>query len=237
MKKPRARRTGDLSGAAPKRSPAQSASKPVDKVGPPGLSHRGKTAPAPLDTRMIRSRDALRRGLLALLERKQFEQITIRDIAAEAGVGYATFFRHHPSKEDLLGAIAAEEIAQLMELTLPLLDSRDTSISCLALCTYIDRHRTLWSALLAGGAAATLRAEFIRLAKEGASRVRSSRWIPVELGAVYGVAATIEILAWWLHQPAGAYSVEQVAGYLDRLVVAPATAADQRPEPGRRNRP
>jgi AcrR family transcriptional regulator len=209
----------------PKHSTRRSATRPSS----PGLPlRRSKAATLKgVDARILRSREALRRGLLALLEKKQFEQITIRDIAAQAKVGYATFFRHHPSKEDLLGEIAAEEIAQLMALTLPLLDARDTRVSCLALCNYVDQHRVLWSVLLAGGAAATLRAELIRLARQWAPKVRTSRWIPVELGTVSGVAATIEILSWWLHRPAGEYSAEQVAEFLDRLVVAPATAPDR----------
>jgi AcrR family transcriptional regulator len=179
------------------------------------------------DVRMLRTRQALRRALLALLERKQLEEISVRDIVAEAGVGYATFFRHHPTKEDLLGEIAAEQVGRLMELTLPLLDPTDTRVSCLALCDYVNKHRTLWTALLTGGAAGALRAEFIRLAMESADNVRSSDWLPVELGTVYGVSASIEILTWWLRQPPGKYSPEQVAEFVDRLVVAPSTAADR----------
>jgi AcrR family transcriptional regulator len=174
---------------------------------------------------MLRTRQALRRALLALLDRQQLEQITIRDIVAEAGIGYATFFRHHASKEELLNEIAAEQVGSLMALTLPLLDPTDTRVSCLALCKYVNKHRALWSALLTGGAAGALRAEFIRLATASAATVRSSDWLPVELGAVYGVTATVEILAWWLRTPAGEYPVEQVAEFLDRLVVAPATAS------------
>jgi AcrR family transcriptional regulator len=187
------------------------------------VSKRSRPA-AVTDLRMLRTRQALRRALLALLERNQLDQISIRDIVAEAGVGYATFFRHHASKEELLNEIAAEQVGSLMALTLPLLDPTDTRVSCLALAKYVDKHRALWSALLTGGAASALRAEFIRLAQESAANVRSSEWIPVELGAVYGVTATIEILTWWLRRPAGEYTPEQVAEFIDRLVVAPATA-------------
>jgi AcrR family transcriptional regulator len=190
-------------------------------------SRRYRPRPSPAtDARMLRTREALRRALLELLESRQLEQITVRDIAAEAGVGYATFFRHHTSKEELLNEIAAEEIGRLMQLTMPLLDVRDTRVSCLALCRDIDQHRATWSALLAGGGSTTLRTEFIRLASEGANRVRTNRgWLPVELGAVYGVAATVEILGWWLRRPAGEFSVEQIAEILDRLVVGPAVGS------------
>lgn len=190
------------------------------------VSPRSRSRPSAVtDVRMLRTRQALRRALLALLDRKQLDQITIRDIVAEAGIGYATFFRHHASKEELLDEIAAEQVGNLMALTLPLLDPTDTRVSCLALCKYVNKHRALWSALLTGGAAGALRAEFIRLATASAATVRTNDWLPVELGAVYGVTASIEILTWWLRRPAGEYPAEQVAEFLDRLVVAPATAA------------
>ena len=54
------------------------------------------------DARAVRSARAMEAALLALLARKPLEQITIREVAAEAGVSYATFFRHHPTKEALL---------------------------------------------------------------------------------------------------------------------------------------
>jgi AcrR family transcriptional regulator len=177
--------------------------------------------PETKDLRTRRTRESLRGALLILLQRRQFDQITIGDVTAEAQIGYATFFRHYASKEDLFNEIAAEQIGSLMALVLPLLDATDTYVASLALCEYACKHRGLWCTLLTGGAAGTLRREFVRLAKEGAVYVRTSEWLPVELGAVYGVSATLEILAWWLQRPAE-YTPRQIAEILDRLVVAPA---------------
>ena len=189
------------------------------------------------DARMVRTRAALRRALLALLERKHFDQITVRDIAAEAGIGYATFFRHHESKSELLDEVAKEQIATLMALAVPLLAAADTRGSCLALCKYVNEHRAIWSALLTGGAAGAMREEFIRQAMQlGARQVQRSNWLPVELGAIFGVSATVEILAWWLRQPAG-FGVERIAEIVDRLVVTPAVGRNKiRAEPKRRRR-
>jgi AcrR family transcriptional regulator len=95
----------------------------------------------------------MRKALLTLLERRQLDQITVRDIAVEAKIGYATFFRHHESKWELLKDVAEEEIGRLMALGLPLLAADDTRGSALALCKYVNDHRAIWSALLTGGAA------------------------------------------------------------------------------------
>jgi AcrR family transcriptional regulator len=179
------------------------------------------------DARMVRTRAALRHALLRLLELKHFDQITVRNIAAEAKIGYATFFRHHASKSELLEDVAEEQIGNLMALALPLLVAADTRGSCLALCRYVDEHRAIWSALLTGGAAGAMREEFLRQAMQlGSVQVQRSSWLPVELGAIYGVGATVEILAWWLRQP-GDFTVERIAEIIDRLVVSPATGRNK----------
>ena len=51
---------------------------------------------APGERRKTRTRTALCGALLSLLEERQFEQVTVRDITARAGIGYAKFFRRYP---------------------------------------------------------------------------------------------------------------------------------------------
>ncbi|CAN5421717.1 hypothetical protein BH10PSE14_BH10PSE14_03700 [soil metagenome] len=178
------------------------------------------------DARAVRTRRALLDALLRLIETRPFEQVTIREIAGEARIGYATYFRHYPSKEALLHDLAAAEIAGLLDRTLPILFSDDSRRACVALFQYVAQHRPLWSALLTGGAAASLKQEFTDQAKRVAEdRGASGRLIPDELRAVVAVAATVEIIAWWLRQN-DTYDVERVAEILDRLVVAPAIAID-----------
>src|SRR5581483_38901 len=118
------------------------------------------------DPRAVRSREALRRAFLELLETKPLDQITIQEITGRAGVGYVTFFRHHGTKESLLNEIAADQIRRLVDLTLPVLDAVDSRAASLALCSYVNEHRALWSTLLTGGAAAVLREEYIRVSAE-----------------------------------------------------------------------
>jgi len=173
------------------------------------------------DARIVRSRESLRRALLKLLKARSFDDITIRDIVAEAGIGYTTFFRHHPSKEALLEEVAADEIDRLVAVTLPVLQSEDTRAACNLLCGYVGKNRALWVALLAGGAAAALRAGFIeesrRVTKTWPQR---KPWLPPELGALVGVSSTLEILTWWLRQK-NPLPVSKIAEILDRLVITP----------------
>jgi AcrR family transcriptional regulator len=176
---------------------------------------------APTDARQVRSRMALNAAMLSLLEEKTFDQITIREISARAGTGYATFFRHYPTKEALLGDVASEEIAGLLALTIPILHAADSYESTLALCTYVGEHRPLWSALLAGGATAIVREEFIRQARGLIESLADpAEWLPRDLGVVHGTGATIDILGWWLANGHD-QSAQDTARILHRLVIAP----------------
>jgi AcrR family transcriptional regulator len=108
------------------------------------------------DARAVRTRAALRNALLQLLGSKPLDEVTILDICQAAGIGYTTFFRHHATKEALLDDVAAEQIAQLIALTVPIAETEDVHAAGIALFTYVSEHRILWSALLTGGAEAAM---------------------------------------------------------------------------------
>jgi AcrR family transcriptional regulator len=173
------------------------------------------------DARAVRTREALRHALLRLLELKTLEQITIRDICEVADVGYTTFFRHHPTKESLLDDVAAEQIGELVGLTLPLADPADPRAASVALFTYVDDHRKLWSTLLTGGAERAMRDEFLRLSREiAATRGRPGVWPPADIATILVVSSTIELLSWWLRQRKP-MTIEQVAEIHERVIMEP----------------
>ena len=176
---------------------------------------------APTDARQLRSRKALNGAMLALLGVTAFDQVTIREITARAGTGYATFFRHYPDKEALLGDVASQEIASLIAMVLPILSSASSAETTTALCRHVADHSKLWSALLTGGAAGILREEFIRQARELASGMAEpDSWLPADLAVVYATGATVDLLAWWLAQQE-VYPADEIAAILDRLIIAP----------------
>lgn len=176
------------------------------------------------DARVLQTREALRQALLELLDQKPFEQITIREITSLAGVGYTTFFRHHPGKEELLNDIAADEINHLIELAISTLGANDIREGVMTFCNYIAEHQALWSTLLTGGAASVLREEFIRLSSDIAdSWENSPDWLPTDVGIALAASGTIELIAWWLKQKEP-IPVEQVAIIFERVIVAPVLA-------------
>lgn len=56
----------------------------------------------PVDRRVRRTKRRLKESLLELLEERDYERITIREITERADVGRSTFYSHYNSKESLL---------------------------------------------------------------------------------------------------------------------------------------
>jgi AcrR family transcriptional regulator len=166
---------------------------------------------------------------LALLEQKPLDQITIIDICEEAEIGYATYFRHHPSKESLLDDVAAEQISQLVALTLPVAESADIRASGVALFKYVDQHRKLWCTLLTGGAASAMRHEFLRISREvAATRTVPNHWPPADLATILVVSSTIEFVSWWLREKAP-IAIDAAAEIYERVIIRPTIQMERIP--------
>jgi len=66
------------------------------------------------DPRVLRSRQMLMDSLLRLLTRKEFDDISIQEIADEATLNRATFYLHYPDKNALLQAMSAARFRDLI---------------------------------------------------------------------------------------------------------------------------
>jgi AcrR family transcriptional regulator len=181
------------------------------------------------DARAVRTREALRNAFLELLGQKPLEKITIQDICQTAGIGYTTFFRHHPTKEALLDELAAKEIAHLIGLTVPIAESENVHAAGIALFNYVSEHRKLWSALLTGGAEAAMRSEFLRLSRQiAATRTPVNAWPPADISTILVVSSTVELVSWWLQQKKP-LSIEAVASIYEHIIIQPHVRADRIP--------
>jgi AcrR family transcriptional regulator len=66
------------------------------------------------DPRIVRSRRMLMEALARLLSRKEFEDISIQEIADEATLNRATFYLHYPDKNALLQAMTETRFRDLI---------------------------------------------------------------------------------------------------------------------------
>jgi AcrR family transcriptional regulator len=163
----------------------------------------------------------LQDALLSLLKTRSFDSITPRDITAEAGLAYGTFYRHHPSKEAMLEELARREIADLYDKAMSQMEEGGSFRGTLALCKCFEENRELWSALLNGGANTIIRDELARMSHRVAEiRGYPGDRLPPDLSNAVANAAVAEIIAWWLRQD-GRYSAEYAAELMVELVHEP----------------
>jgi AcrR family transcriptional regulator len=67
------------------------------------------------DPRIVRSRRMLMDALASLLIKKEFEDISVQEIADEATLNRATFYLHYPDKNALLQAMTGVRFRSLLE--------------------------------------------------------------------------------------------------------------------------
>lgn len=63
-----------------------------------------------MDPRVIRTKKLIQEALLMLMHKKDFKDITVKDISEEATVNRATFYAHYLDKEDLLDTMVSDAI-------------------------------------------------------------------------------------------------------------------------------
>jgi AcrR family transcriptional regulator len=68
-----------------------------------------------MDPRIRRTRELLQQALAKLLESKEFEKISVHDIAAAATVNRATFYAHYPDKFALLECMVGARFQALLD--------------------------------------------------------------------------------------------------------------------------
>ena len=183
-----------------------------------------------LDRRIRRTRRALRQTLQDLLGEKQFEQITVREIAERADISYPTFFRHYADKDALLSELMTEEISDLLDQVLPMFTSAGSLDSVTAMCVHVKDKERIWSPLLTGGAAGNVRSTFIAQVEDRAAVwPERTDWLPAEIGTQLLCSVTLDVLSWWLGK-AQSTSISDVATILARFfsVVEPSKSIAKR---------
>jgi len=177
------------------------------------------------DARVVRTREALREAMTALATENSLEAITVRAIAARAGVGYATFFRHYPDKDALLADVTDRLVREFLQRVAPLLQDHDRAAAARSMCDFVLEHLAIYKALMAGGSGDTVRAEMLRqtIATMTATRRRALEGPYDELVMFHLVSSILNLLTWWLRN-LDRIDTATVADMIDRAVLTPVSA-------------
>lgn len=185
------------------------------------------------DARVVRTRVALRRAMTELAEERPLDSITVRAIAARAGVGYATFFRHYPDKDALLADVIDNLVREFLAQAAPWLRQRDRAGAAKFLCEFVENRLPIYKALIAGGSGETVRAEMLRqtMATMSQARPHEPEGPLDDLILFETVSGILNLLAWWLRN-LEAVDAATMAEIIERLVLTPVSAVRHDPPLG-----
>jgi AcrR family transcriptional regulator len=175
------------------------------------------------DRRILRTRRLLGEALLDLIQEQPFDSITIRDITGRADIGYATFFRHYDSKEDLLSQQLEQIIRQLESVVGEHTDDYFQREGTL-FYQHLQENELLYRGLLGGH----VNVQVIRRLRDALVRVirphikgnatDADLRIPLEIAVNHMAASVLEMAAWWLENDMP-YSPEDMGRYYETLIV------------------
>ncbi|MBO1000827.1 TetR/AcrR family transcriptional regulator [Bacillus sp. SD075] len=118
-----------------------------------------------VDRRILKSQEAIKNAFIELMSDKNFDQITIQDIADKANVGRRTIYSHYLDKYDLLDKLIEEHINELRKLCESSAEWSFTD-ALLIWFEYFESHYSFFSIMLADKGAPFFRSRFLELVIE-----------------------------------------------------------------------
>ena len=157
------------------------------------------------DARVRRTRDALGDALVALMQEKPFDTITVQDVLDRANVSRSTFYSHYSDKDDLLMS-DAEEFFEMISMALSQHDDKsDRVFPVQEFFTHLADVQPFFKALVKSGKfqenMELARGHFARGIERRLAELPRSRAIPPhELPAIAftHAGALLSLLTWWL---------------------------------------
>ena len=157
------------------------------------------------DARVRRTRDALGDALVALMQEKPFETITVQDVLDRAQVSRSTFYAHYSDKDDLLMS-DAEEFFESISMALSVHgDKSDRVFPVMEFFVHLSDVQPFYKALVKSGKfqenMELARGHFARGIERRLSELPRGKSIPpIQLSAIAftHAGALLSLLMWWL---------------------------------------
>lgn len=171
------------------------------------------------DPRILRSRRMLMDALLKLLRHKEFEDISIQEIADEATLNRATFYLHYPDKNALLQAMTAARFRDLIARRGLSFTNCDGALRAIALgvCDYLAETGGCPAKLakmpIEGSIIPVVEGMFL----EGAARHETPPGVDTSLLAAAAAWAVFGAARRWLQSP-GRIPAEEMAAKIETMV-------------------
>lgn len=173
------------------------------------------------DRRVRRTNRTLAAALIELTAERPYHTIQVRDITDRADVGYATFYRHFDSKDDLMLSVFAD-IMEDLESSAGNQGSDYFFREGVLLFEHVSKYPALFSSIIQNpGFSQKLRKLLCnRIESHIAHHTKypANSLISRDLAAHHMMTSLIGLIEWWLEN-GQKKSVEEMAHIYDRLVV------------------
>jgi len=157
------------------------------------------------DARVRRTRDVLGDALIALMQEKPFDTITVQDVLDRAHVSRSTFYAHYSDKDDLLMSDSEEFFEALSTALSAHGDKSDRVFPVKEFFTHLADVQPFFKALVKSGRfqenMELARGHFARGIERRLAELPRARSIPAgELPAIAftHAGALLSLLTWWL---------------------------------------
>lgn len=173
------------------------------------------------DRRYRRTNRTLAAALVELTSERPYSSIQVRDITDRADVGYATFYRHYESKDDLMLAVF-EDITKELETSVGVQGKGYFEQEGILLFGHVHKYQGLYRSIIQSPEFAKKLKKLLSIQIEGhiahhASTLKEPSF-PIDLAAHHMVAALICLIEWWLDNKLR-LPIEKMARIYERLII------------------
>jgi AcrR family transcriptional regulator len=183
-----------------------------------------------MDRRIRKTQEAILDAFVALMLEKDFEQITINEIADRADVNRGTVYLHYVDKYDLLDQCIDMHLNQLFESCLPIGNCMDISYktSLLRMFEYLEQNVSFYSMMLTDRSIPTfgnrLQAMVLQSVEKQIDGSDNNSGINKEILLQFLSSAVVGLLEWWITHSmpySAAEMVEQVWLLVENIQLMP----------------
>ena len=203
------------------------------------MSGKGAPSAPKVDRRVRRTRNALGDALIALMQEKPFESITVQHVLDRADIGRSTFYAHYRDKDDLF----LSDMEDFLDLMSNLLQRRQEVSNRVApvreFFAHADEMRHLQTALIAADKMRDFvemaQGYFARSIEQRLASLSASQAIPAAQRNAMAHAfagSLLSLMSWWIAQSSPASPAEMDELY-HQMVWSGVAAGSERSKPTR----
>ncbi|MFD0695954.1 TetR/AcrR family transcriptional regulator [Paenibacillus sp. GCM10027628] len=155
-----------------------------------------------VDRRILKSQEAMKNAVIELMTEKNFDDITIQDIADRANINRGTIYLHYQDKFDLLDKLIEtyiNELAEMGEWACKL----DWSSALIPFFEYFEKNYLFFSTMLASKGAPSFRTRLLDFITEGFKdeidkESGRNTDLSEDVMLQYAGTAYVGVIEWWI---------------------------------------